>query len=93
MGLPATSTSPMTVDECKKILNISTGSTTYDTFITNNLYPMAVFVNDYTNNGLSYSFIPTNSQYTTLASSAAPGTLMPWLIEHSVVVFSSDEIH
>lgn len=89
MGLPATSTSPMTVDEVKEILNIST--TTYDTVITNNLYSMAVFANDYTNNGLSYSFIPTMSQYTNLGASSSPTTLMPWLCDKSVVVFSSDE--
>jgi len=82
----------MTMTEVKNILNLS--ATTYDTYITNNLYPMAVYANDYTNNGLSYDFTPTDTQYTSLAASSVSTStgalLMPWLVNGSVCVFSSD---
>lgn len=93
MGLPATSTDPMTVTEVKNILNLT--ATTYDTYIANNIYEIATYANDYTNNGLAYDFTPTDTQYTSLtASSLATSSgalLMPWLVNGSVVVFSSDE--
>lgn len=82
----------MSVTETKDILNIT--STIYDTFISNNLYPMAVYVNDYTHNGLAYDYVPTDTHYTTLTASSLSGSsaavLTPWLINGSVVVFSSD---
>lgn len=83
---------PMSINDVKDILNIT--STVYDSFITNNLYPMAVYVNDYCNNGLAYDYVPTDTHYTTLTASSLSGTtaavISPWLINGSVVVFSSD---
>ena len=84
---------PMSVTEVKDILNIT--STTYDTFIQNNLYPMAVYVNDWTHNGLAYDYVPTDTHYTTLAASSnsdsTTAVIQPWLIEGSVLVYSSDK--
>lgn len=89
MGLPVGI--PMSVSEVKDILNIT--STVYDAFIDANLYPMAVFANDWCNNGLAYDYEPTDTHYTTLAASSLSGTtaavITPWLV-HPVVVFSSD---
>ena len=94
MILP-TSTTPMTVDQVKAILNISTATTTYDTFFSNNLYEMAVYADDYCNGGLRYDVEPTDTQYTSLTASSlatsSGATLMPWLANGSVVVFSSDK--
>jgi hypothetical protein len=87
--IPPTSTTPVTVDDVKAILGIT--STDYDAFIGNNLYETAKYANDFTHNGLGKCFIPTNSQYTALAASSSPAIIMPWLVEQSVVVFSSDQ--
>jgi hypothetical protein len=81
----------MSVTDVKSILNIS--STVYDDFISNNLYPMAVYVNDWTHNGLAYDYDPTLTHYTTLSASSASGStaavVQPWLIRDSVQVYSS----
>ena len=91
MGLPVGI--PMSVAEVKNILNIT--STTYDTFIQNNLYPTAVFVNDWTHNGIAFDYTPTDTYYTTLAASSNSGStaavVQPWLIDGSVLVYSSDK--
>jgi len=93
MALPPTSTTPMTVDEAKHFLNLSTLTTTYDAYIQNNLFGMAKWADDYCNGGLRYDFEPTDTQYTALAASSVSTStsalIMPWLA--SVVVFSSDE--
>jgi hypothetical protein len=82
---------PISVGDVKDILNIT--STVYDTFIAANLYPMAVYVNDWCNNGLTYDYVPTDTHYTTLTASSLSGTtaaiISPWLT-NPVVVFSSD---
>jgi hypothetical protein len=89
MGLPVGI--PMSVTEVKDILNIT--STTYDTFISNNLYPMAVYVNDWTHNGLDYEYEPTLTNYTSLSASSNSGStaavIQPWLVQGSVQVYSS----
>jgi hypothetical protein len=89
--LLATTTTPMTVSECKDILNLS--GTTYDNFFSANLYSVAKYVNDWSNNGLAYKWDPTLSGYTQLQTSnsatSSNATLMPWLVEGSVIVFSS----
>jgi hypothetical protein len=89
MGLPVGIL--MSVTEVKNILNIT--STTYDDFISNNLYPMAVYVNDWTHNGLEYEYEPTLTHYTSLSASSASGStaaiVQPWLIRGSVEVYSS----
>lgn len=91
--LLATTTTPMTVDDCKNILNLS--GTTFDNYFSANLYSMAQYVNDWCNNGLAYDWVPTLSQYTALVSSGSAtssnGILMPWLINGSVCVFSSNQ--
>jgi hypothetical protein len=88
MGLPVGI--PMSVSDVKDILNIT--STVYDAFIAANLYPMAVYVNDYCNNGLAYDYEPTLTHFTTLTASSLSGTtaavIQPWLTP-PVVVFSS----
>jgi hypothetical protein len=83
----------MSVTEVKGILNIT--STVYDDYISNNLYPMAVYVNDWTHNGIRYDYTPTDTYYTTLAASSNSGStaavIQPWLIQDSVLVYSSDK--
>jgi hypothetical protein len=91
--LPPTSTTPMTVADCKAVLNITT--TDYDNFFSANLWNMAQYVNEWTNNGLAYDYVPTLSHYTNLISSgnatSSSAVIMPWLVNGSVCVFSSNQ--